>query len=1078
MPNFISEDDIEKACLQRLSAYGYKLLDCFTQDPADLNDLSNRANKEQVILTHRLQAALERLNPGLPQEALELALEQVSQRRFLDYNLRANKEVYGLIQDGVTVEFDDEAGKPQQARVKLIDFDNPSTEGSANEFLAVAQLWLKGENKWRRPDVILYVNGLPLVFMEFKNSNVKLKTAYDENLTNYKEDIPQLFLTNAFCILSNAVETRVGSFTAKWDRFFQWLRVGSEKEHVDRERIASEGTSIEYVLQGLCKPEKLLDYLENYILYYNDSSKIIAQNHQFIGVNNAFEIFKRRKELDGKLGVFWHTQGSGKSFSMIFYARKIKRKLPGDFTFLIVTDRTDLDGQIYRNFLGTETVKKSDTAQPKNSEELRKYLSQNKSLVFSLIQKFRFDKGKEYPTLSPRDDIVVIVDEAHRTQYEALAHNMRKGLPKAQFIAFTGTPLLGRERKTNAWFGDYVSEYNFQQSIEDGATVPLYYEKRVPEVLNQNEDLSEEFYDLLESEELSEAQKARLEDKYAREIEVIKRPDRLETVARDIVDHFPKRGYLGKGIVIAVDKFTAVKMYDLVGRYWQEAIKTLRGQVRGAQGEVEKDRLKKRLEWMRSVEMAVVISYDHQDLERFESEGLNLKPHIERMNELDEHGHDIEHNFKDPEHPLQLVFVCAMWLTGFDAETVSTLYLDKPMQGHTLMQTIARANRVTSHVINGVAKRNGEIIDYYNVFRNLNKALRDYGQGESKTDDKPVQPKTELFKTLDDAIREGLTWCLERGIDLEALTEQEDVFKNIAAFKEYANILLGFEEGHKTFKVYDNTISALYEACKPEIIREPRKLVFVFQYLRGVIDSIVDEQDINEVARRIAELLDESVVVHNPDALAEHMRTAQYQIIKKGKTWDLSKIDYELLRVEFKETQYKNIEIASLKAFIEDKLTKMLRVNTTRVDFAERFQQIIDGYNAGSSSADTYFEDLLNFNRDLHQEDERHIREGLSPDELELFDLIKKDKLTQAETQKVKLAAKQLLKRLVEESPKVLIQDWYRDTQSQQSVRSEVEKVLDKNLPESYDRVSFKQACDLVYDKVFDYSRKGLKWAA
>jgi len=469
---------------------------------------------------------------------------------------------------------------------------------------------------------------------------------------------------------------------------------------------------------GLCAPGKLLDYVENFIIFHKETQKIIAMNHQFIGVNRAYRTFLEREARQGKLGVFWHTQGSGKSFSMIFYARKIFRKLTGNFTFVVITDREDLDGQIFRNFLNTGTVKKHETAQPKNSEEMRRFLGRNKRIVFTLIHKFRYDKGKEYPLLSDRDDIIVIVDEAHRTQYKTLAENMRQGLPNAQYLAFTGTPLLGRDRKTNAWFGDYVSEYNFQQSMDEGATVPLFYQKRVPEVLIQNEDLSDEFYHILEDENLDDTQQAKLEKKFAREIEVIKRDDRLETIAKDIVYHFPRRGYLGKGMVIAVDNFTAVKMYDKVQRLWKEEIKTLLGRIKKSDNDLEKRRLKRLVDYLRRVDMAVVISAEASEEEKFKAQGLDIKPHRTRLEQVDEHGHDIEYNFKDPEHPLQLVFLCAMWLTGFDAPTLSTLYLDKPMKDHTLMQTIARANRVTSFQINGVVKRNGEIIDYYNVFRN------------------------------------------------------------------------------------------------------------------------------------------------------------------------------------------------------------------------------------------------------------------------------------------------------------------------------------------------------------------------
>lgn len=1075
MANFISEDQIEQAILQKLQRFGFALLNCSTVDADDLSDRSKRTDKRDVIFVDRLKEAAVRLNPTVPETAIDEALAQLIDKRQAMSPIAANREIDGLIRDGIPVEFENADGKKEQARVRVIDFNHPE----ANRFLAVSQLWIKGELYYRRPDILLYVNGLPLVFIELKNSNVKLKSAYEDNLTNYQKDIPQLFLTNAFCILSNAIETKVGSFTAGWEYFFNWLRVEEEKEKVDREKIKREGTSLEYAVAGLCAPEKLLDFIENFIIYYQETQKIIAMNHQFIGVNNAYRVFREREGRQGKLGVFWHTQGSGKSFSMIFYVRKIFRKLPGNFTFVVITDREDLDGQIYRNFLNTGTVQKHEAAQPKNSEEMRKFLGQNKRIVFTLIQKFRYEKGKDYPLLSDRDDIVVIVDEAHRTQYKSLAENMRQGLPNAQYLAFTGTPLLGRERKTNAWFGDYVSEYNFQQSMDEGATVPLFYQKRVPEVLIQNEDLSDEFYQILEDENLDETQQAKLEKQFAREIEVIKRDDRLETIARDIVSHFPHRGYLGKGIVVSVDKFTAVKMYDKVQDLWKKEIKTLRGRIKKSHNELEKLRLKKIVDYMRRVDMAVVLSAEAGEEEKFKSRGLNIKPHRDRMERVDEHGHDIEYNFKDPHHPLQLVFVCAMWLTGFDAPTVSTLYLDKPMKDHTLMQAIARANRVTSFLINGVVKRNGEIVDYYNVFRNMKKALKDYAQGEEGLEAAPVRDKQELFRLLDDAVEQSTAFCRERQIDIARVLENPNVFKNIGLFNDYADILLGNDEWRKTFNVYENTISSLYEACKPEILgHDTVRLVAVFQYLRGVMESIIDRQNIDAVTLRIGELLDESVVVDQPEQFIAAHGKPEYQIVQTGKTWDLSKIDFEKLKEDFRHATYKNIEIADLRTFIDGKIEQMLQQNMTRTDFAQKLQEIINAYNSGGSSTENYYDELMNLARGLKDEEERHIREGLSEDELELYDLLKKDRMTEEEKKKVKLAAKSLLRRLLEEHPKVLVQDWHRDSQTKSIVRSAVERVLDERLPPSYDRLLFKEKCDNVFHMMLQYANSGRKWAA
>lgn len=1074
MPNFISEDQIERALVQKLTQlYSFASLNCHTEDPEDLNDRSGRTSKRDVILLDRLREAALRLNPTIPGRAVENALEKLLDRRQEMTLVAANQEIYHLLRDGIPVEFDDSKGQKQNERVRLIDFNDLSE----NRYLVVTQLWVKGESGFRRPDVLLYINGLPLVFVELKNSNVKVRMAFDDNLTNYKREIPQLLLTNAFCVLTNAIETKVGSITAEWEHFFTWLRVDDEKEKINREAIKQKGTSLEGVIDGLFPPRRLLDYIENFILYYKDKDKIIAQNHQFIGVSRAYDTFLRREELKGKLGVFWHTQGSGKSFSMIFYVRKIFRKQTGNFTFVVVTDREDLDGQIYRNFLHTNTVTKAEAAQPKDSEEMRKFLGQNRRLVFTLIQKFRWEKGKPYPLLSPRNDIIVIVDEAHRTQYKDLAENMRAGLEKAQFIAFTGTPLLGKARKTNQWFGEYVSEYNFRQSMDDGATVPLFYKKRVPQVLIQNDDLSEELAEICEDENLDDAQQAKLENKFAQEIEVIKRDDRLDTIAGDIVYHFSRRGYLGKGMVVSLDKFTAVKMYDKVQRLWKDQIKELRGKIKKSVDDDEKRLLQKQLDYMKSVEMAVVVSEEGDEEKKFAKQKLDIKPHRDRMNKLDEHGHDIEYNFKDPEHRLQLVFVCAMWLTGFDAPTLSTLYLDKPMKDHTLMQTIARANRVTSWKINEKEKKNGEIIDYYNVFRNMRRALKDYAQGQEGHEDMPVQEKDELFKLLDDAIGQGMEFCAGIGVELKTLFESKEVFKNVGTFEDYANTLLTKDEWRKGFAVYENTITGLYEACKPEILGKPIvRSVAVFQYLRGVLDAIIEQTDIDAVALRVGELLDESLVVDQSAALKDD--ASKFQITQSGKTWDLSKINFEKLQEEFKCTPHKNVKIADLRAFIQKKLEQMLKANASRTDFTTRLQGIIDRYNSGSSSADNYFDELMKFTKDLQAEAERHILEGLTEDELELFDLIKKDKMTKEETQKVRLAAQSLLHRLREEMPKVLIQDWFKDGQSRTRVRSAVETVLDNKLPETYDRALFTEKCNAVFETMLNYASQGVKWAA
>lgn len=1083
MANFISEDQIEKATIQVFKHnLGYRHANCLEKD------ITGRLNENDVVIKPLLQQQLVKLNPTLPVSAIEDAFEQLCQTRLDKSDLTANREIYGLIKNGVQVIINNKANRKEPVTVKVIDFDDETK----NDYLVVSQLWIRGQVIRRRPDLIVFVNGLPLVFIELKNSNVALRNAYDDNLTNYRKDIPLLFHYNAVCMLSNGLETKVGSFNSGYGHFFHWLRNDDEKQVPDKERIRLYGVSLDYAVLGLCEKKRLLDYTENFILYYNNIAKIAAKNHQFLGVNNAVKNFSLRlqhdkegtdKENKGKLGVFWHTQGSGKSYSMIFFARKIFRKFTGNYTFLIVTDREDLDGQIYRNFLDSGAFPKDTKCRPANSEDLRAMLQTNTRYIFTLIQKFRYDKGKQYPVLSNRNDIIVIIDEAHRTQYKDLAENMRTGLPDAQYMAFTGTPLLGSRKLTNDWFGETVSEYNFRQSIEDGATVPLFYHKRVPEVLLQNDEIDNDLADIVSDENLTEEQQVKLEKEFAQEMSVLKADDRLDTIAKDMAYHFPRRGYLGKGMVVCIDKFTAVRMYEKVKRCWEEEKRTLQKQINACKLAGEKDELKKILDWMRKADMAVIVSEEAGENEKFELQGLDITPHRRRLLSVDDNGHDIEYKFKDPNDPLQLAFVCSMWLTGFDAPTVSTMYLDKPMKDHTLMQTIARANRVTDYLIQNKPKKNGLIVDYYNVFRNLKKAFASYGggslsEGKEKDEDAPVQEKGKLYLLLRDAIDECDAYCKGMQVDLNSIAQSTMVFSKLSLFDEFADHILAQDDRKNQFIVYDNTIAALFDACKPEIFtrRKDFPLAAIIHYLREVIDGRVDRGNLDSAKRRISRLLDESIVAD--DAYTESATTSadpspQSFAIKAWKQVDLSKLNMDKLREEYKEAPYKNIEIADLRAFISNKLQVMMARNITRTSFAHKLQEIIDRYNAGNSNNENYFDDLVDFVQKMKDEDLRASREGLSEAELEIFDLLKKENLTKEEEQKVKLAAKKLLHRLKEERPTILINDWHKDTQTRMQVQTAIKKVLDDTLPGSYDRAIYSTKCEVVFDHFFIMAQHG-----
>ncbi len=1074
MRNFISEDDIEQAILQRLEAKPlcYDIIRC-SSDPSkqeDMNDGTGRANKRECVLPEIMLKSLRKINPDITEERLKEIVKDL-RRDFTGTDMVAtNYKLYGQIRNGIQIKVR-KNGKEDFAFVRLIDFDEPRN----NTFTAVSQMWVQGKVYFRRPDVIVFVNGMPLVFIELKNSIVKVEEAYNKNLKDYLRDIPNLFAFNQICVLSNGLETKLGAFNATYDYFFEWLKVASEKETLDREAILNAATasdsSVKYFVDGLLDKDRLIDYIENFILFQNQSAKIIAKNHQFLGVNNLMQSVQVRKELCGKLGVFWHTQGSGKSYSMVMFARKVRRKIEGNFTFLIITDREDLDTQIHKNFIHTEVIGAKEECQPKNGQQLRDFLTTNKAFIFTLIHKFRYEKGKKYPVLSTRDDIIVLVDEAHRTQYKDLAENMRIALPNANYVAFTGTPLLGAKRLTNQWFGNYVSEYNFAQSVEDGSTVPLFYSRRVPEVGLQNDFLDDDVVDIIEDENLNEAEARLLENASSRILEVIKREDRLEKIAQDIAYHFPRRGFLGKGMVVSVDKYTTVKMFDKVQHYWKLEKQKIIQERNAATTKEERDRLTAILDYMNRVQMAVIISEEDGEEEKFTKQGLDISVHRQKMKTITTDGKDIEDRFKDASDPLQLVFVCAMWLTGFDVPNMSTLYLDKPMKGHTLMQAIARANRVYP------GKPCGIIVDYVNVFKYMKKALTEYATGDDGTEF-PAKDIDQLIGYIDATVDEADAFLMSMGIDIESIISNSSTFDRLDDLRDAYNTIIANDDGKEKFKVILNTLSNLYEAAKPEIFEKDwhNEKFSPLVYLHGLFYKTIDDEKIARARLRMAALLDGSVSANSNFNHQTNQGGPTYAI-QASKVIDLSKIDVDQLRQEIKVAQYKAIEIDDLKAFIEKALQQMLSRNCTRNKFSERFKRIIDSYNAGGVENEDYYEQLVKLVEELKKENERASTEGLTEEELEIFDLlIAGKKLTQAEKQKVKLSAKNLFKKLTEHKSELLVVDWYKDEQPRARVQSAVEASLDSDLPDSYDPVSFKSKINLLMNHFVDMAVQGYGW--
>jgi type I restriction enzyme R subunit len=1245
-----------------------------------------RETTSEVVLVSRLRPMLERLNPDAAKEAIDDAIEQLTRHRRAMTPAQANREIYKLIKNGVRVMRSAPSPQPspkgrgsqaesttpsgsvpsgfapssptllpkgegsksdEVERIRVIDWDNPES----NDFFLASQFWITGDMYKRRTDLIGFVNGLPLVFIELKK--LRIEHAFKHNLRDYKNTIPQLFWYNSFIILSNGSKGRIGSITGNWDHFTDWNRISDEEE--------PGIVSLETMIRGTCEPRRLLDLVENFALFSERKGglqKLVAMNHQYLGVNKAIAALQRiasfapsplaplpggegRKSLDAegqigttpssyapspqpspkgrgsktspsteadfklrgskarqyrggyefaglvdrarelrkkqttaeallwellrnrqlfgfkfrrqhqfgdyiadfycheaqlvvecdgsahapneawhhdqerdaymieqglrvlrfkndmilndtesvleqiaaclpspsgrrageeglqtkpdvvngflpsptgrgaggegaKLGVFWHTQGSGKSFSMVFFSQKILRKLPGNWTFVIVTDRDDLDDQIYKNFARCGAVTEPEkTVRAQSSEHLRQLLSENHRYVFTLIQKFRVERGQVHPMVSDRSDIIVITDEAHRSQYDQLALNMRNALPNAAFIGFTGTPLMAGEERTKEVFGDYVSIYNFKQSVDDHATVPLFYENRIPELQLVNENLNDEMAELIEDAGLSEDQEKKLEREFTREYHLITRDERLERIAADIVEHFTGRGFQGKAMVISIDKATAVRMYDKVQKYWNQHLGEFEARLSTCV-EPERSELEDKIKFMGETDMAVVVSQSQNEVEDLAAKGANIVPHRRRMNK-----EDLDEKFKDDKDPLRIAFVCAMWITGFDVESCSTIYLDKPMKNHTLMQTIARANRVFPDKVNGL------IVDYVGVFRNLEKALAIYAGSPSGLADRetPVKDKESLVALLRGAIADVTEFCKDHGVDPHAIAFAPG-FGRVKLIDDAVEAIVVNDESKRRYLTLESNVWKLYKAILPDFLANQfYPTCSLFRTIADKIKAEAPEIDISEIISGVDELLDRSVAAE------------AYVIHEAPRKVDLSKIDFDALQKRFTKGR-KRIEAEKLKASLSVKLAKMILENKTRMDFLEKFQRMIEEYNSGAINVEVFFAKLVEFTQELNEEDRRTIAEQLSDEELAIFDLLTKPQisLTKKETDQVKNVARELLAKLKQEK---LVLDWRAKQQARAGVQLTIQDSLEE-LPRSYSRPLYAQKCELIYQHVYD----------
>lgn len=1052
---------------------GYEILDASTEQGKNC-PITGRQHDGEAVLTIRLLQALSRLNPRIAQAAPELldkAIEQLTQSRHLRGLAQGNQDVYILLKDGVKLDITpSEANKigtsDEKVNIKVIEWK----DSIQNDFLLVTNFVINGQLGRGRLDYVGFVNGLPwllpVVRIVPQRENL-LFNLYETTVNDYKRRFPQLFWYNAFILLSDGPQSKMGSTTATWEYFVEWKKIEREDE--------PEDTSLETLLQGTCNKKRLLDIVENFTLFSQERGglvKIVARYHQLLGVNAAFARMEHIKELEGKIGVFWHTQGAGKSYSMIFFAQKVHRYF-GNWKFVVITDREDLDKQIYENFDHAGVITEpQELVQAANREDLRRLLSENHRIVFTLIQKFQPEQAQQkYTQISDSDQIIVMTDEAHRSQYDTLAENMRTGLPNASFIAFTGTPLIEKEEhETRTIFGPYISKYPFLQAVRDGVTVRLIYENRTPEIQLNVAEVARALQEEENKAGLKEEEKRKVRQELFRRETIITSSARLDFVADDIVRYFMNRGYRGKAMVVSIDKITTVRTYNRVQQAWQRYQAELEQQLLQEHTPERREELAKDIEYMRATEMAVVISAsDESEVKQVvqfnkehPDEQIDMKPHhnLYEQEELDKH-------FKDPDKPFRLAFVCSMWMTGFDVPCLSTLYLDHPMKDHTLMQALARPNRIY-----GSEKTCGQIVDYVGIYNQLLVALNIYAQpdqGINEEDlDMPLNDKSELISELERALTDLNTFCQRNGVGvtaaLSALETASNKAERNAQIESAANELVKREEIKLNYLSLARNAYHLYQALLPDKEADNFKAsIYFYHQVQQTISAAMTGRDLSEVLIKGRKIIAEGVSPndyvsrqprHDPDAFIG--------------TFDLSKIDFDELATSMK-TGNTYLQTERLRSATELQLREMISVNPKRVDYYNRLQEIQDRYNRDSANQADYPGEIIEWARGVQEEQSRHQREGMSEEELAIADQLLAPSsynlhLDEEERQQVQATARKLLKDL--KGSNKLVLDWYKKPEMNSGIKTIIGDVLDKMLPTIYSTEIYNQLREEMYNYI------------
>ena len=1037
-----TENSIEQMALSQLETLGFEVAhgpDIAFDGPNPERDPT--ANYGDVVLVERLRGTLARINTGLPQEAIEESIRKVltAESSALIEN---NRRFHRMLTDGVDVSWMAPEGE-RHGKVWLVDMENPAN----NDWLAVNQFTVIENKHERRPDIVLFVNGLPLAVIELKNpadENATLRHAFNQ-LQTYKEQIPSLFVYNALLVICDGMQARFGTLTAGWDRFMPWRTIdGTDLYREPGNEKQTDGEvqpGLTTLIRGMFDPTRFQDYFLNFITFEDDGgdtgniAKKAAGYHQYHAVSKAvgftleacgieapaglhygrfleaeqgdpFRVEDERGQYhrqfgDRRIGVVWHTQGSGKSLSMLFYASKvIRHPYMENPTILVITDRNDLDDQLFGTFAANRLLLRQTPVQAESRKQLRELLQvASGGVIFTTIQKFLPEKkGDTYPLLSERRNIVVIADEAHRSQYDFIdgfARHMHDALPNASFIGFTGTPIEKDDRSTPAVFGDYIDRYDILRAVEDGATVPIYYESRLARIELDEEEkpkLDERFDDITEAEE-EEASKQRLRSKWASLEALVGAAKRIELIARDLVEHFERRqeAMTGKAMVVCMSRRICVEMYDAIIRLRPDWHSDDDG----------KGRIK------------VVMSGSATD-------HIDWQKHIRNKAGREA----LARRFKDPNDELQLVIVRDMWLTGFDAPCLHTLYVDKPMSGHNLMQAIARVNRVFRD------KPGGLVVDYLGLADSLKRALATYtasgGRGQATMDQNEA---VAVMKGKYEVVRDLL-----HGFDYQPLLAATTA-ERMTGIAQAMEFILGLEDGKKRYLQAVTALSRAFALAVPhDEALAIRDEVGLFQEIRANLVK---------------------ATVSNAGRSPEEMEAAVHQLISRAVSGTevvdifaaagLDKPDISILSDEFlaevRELPQRNLALEMLKKLLNDEIRVRMRKNVVQARaFSEMLEEAVNKYHNRAIAAAEVIEELIELAKEMREARKRGENLGLTEDEIAFYDAL------EVNDSAVKVLGDETLKKIAQELVRSVRRsvsvDWAQRENARAKIRVMVKRIL------------------------------------